>query len=261
MARYQKHREAAKTIEHIMDEPGKYLVIHYSCESFYDKEDGRTPRITSIAVRYFDSAQTRSFSIHKSAEQRRIPIVEIEERYSECEKAMLDDFFIFVNAHNKYYWLHWNMRDENYGFYAIERRYRVLEGEPETIQDDRKIDISRLFKDYYGDKYIEHPNIEELIKMNELIHPDFLSGAEEADAFDNKQYIKLHKSTLRKVGVFACFIAMTSERTLKTNATWKRIYGISLQGLFDMAKEKWWFTVVTLFLGAALGGILSVIVR
>ena len=49
-----------------------------------------------------------------------------------------------AGAHKENYWLHWNMRDENYGFYAIERRYQMLEGEPYAISDDRKIDILRL---------------------------------------------------------------------------------------------------------------------
>jgi len=38
-------------------------VIHYSCESFYDRPNGASPRITSIAVRKLDSGQTLSFSI------------------------------------------------------------------------------------------------------------------------------------------------------------------------------------------------------
>ena len=257
MSRYKKHKEAVKTIGKIICEPRKYLVIHYSCESFIDKEDGRTPRITSIAIRYFNSTQTRSFSIHKNAEQKRISVDEFEQRYNECEKEMLNEFFEFVKSHNEYYWLHWNMRDENFGFYAIERRYKVLEGTPETILNDRKIDVSRLFKDLYGDKYIGHPNIAKLIEKNELSHPDILSGSEEADAFEEKQYIKLHKSTLRKVDVFARFVSMASDNTLKTDATWKTMYGISFQGFFEMAKEKWWFAFLTLIIGTLLGVIIN----
>ena len=55
----------------ITSNPKNYLIIHYSCESFVDKEDGTTPRITTIAVRYFESNQTKTFSIQEVAEQKK----------------------------------------------------------------------------------------------------------------------------------------------------------------------------------------------
>ena len=45
-------------------------VIHYSCESFYDRPEGQSPRITSIAVRRLDTGQTLSFSIYQVAERK-----------------------------------------------------------------------------------------------------------------------------------------------------------------------------------------------
>ena len=77
------------------------IVIHYSCESFYDITDGRTPRITSIAVYNFESAQTDSFSLHKIAERKHINLSEIEDKYDQLEKQMLTEFFI-ANDINKF---------------------------------------------------------------------------------------------------------------------------------------------------------------
>lgn len=54
--RYRKHKEAQKTMYDIATNPSKYYVIHYSCESFYDITDGRTPRITSIAIKNCETA-------------------------------------------------------------------------------------------------------------------------------------------------------------------------------------------------------------
>ncbi len=68
--RYKRHKQARIILKEIEESPREYLVIHYSCESFYDIRDGRTPRITSIAIREFDSGQTHSFSIHKIAEKQ-----------------------------------------------------------------------------------------------------------------------------------------------------------------------------------------------
>lgn len=52
--------------------PENHLIIHYSCESFYGIIDGHTPRITSIAVYAYATAQTDSFSIHKTAEKNHV---------------------------------------------------------------------------------------------------------------------------------------------------------------------------------------------
>jgi hypothetical protein len=111
-------------------------IIHYSCESFYDRPEGRSPRITSIAVRKLDTGQTLSFSIHQMAEERHIPFAEIELHYDGLERGMLDRFYAHIGAHRGMKYVHWNMRDINYGFPAIEHRYRVLGGEPVIVDDD-----------------------------------------------------------------------------------------------------------------------------
>ncbi|HUF19319.1 MAG TPA: hypothetical protein VMP00_01065, partial [Burkholderiales bacterium] len=56
-------------MDELLEQGDTALVIHYSCESFYDKTDGKTPRITFIAVRNLRSGQTDSFSIHQMAEE------------------------------------------------------------------------------------------------------------------------------------------------------------------------------------------------
>jgi len=255
MIRYKKYKTAKNKIVGFFDKSENHLIIHYSCEGFYDKDDGRTPRITSIAVRYLNSSQTKSFSIHKVAEREKglQPIDNIENRYDEFEKKMLCDFFCFVERHLNFVWLHWNMRDENFGFYAIENRYKVLGGTPISIPDDKKVDIARLLVDRYGKYYIENPKMVKLVEKNNMTKMDFLTGAEEAEAFDNKEYIKLHKSTLRKVDLFTSILTASSENTLLTNSKWKDIYGMSPQGIYEKIKESWIFYIITTILSIMLG--------
>ena len=126
LRRIRTHRKAKNLINSLYDNDSHCLIIHYSCESFYDIKDGKTPRITSIAVRYLTSAQTKSFSIHKVAELRQIPIDQISENYDQLEKEMLKEFFKFVKEHKDYNWIHWNMRDINYGFEALKYRATIL---------------------------------------------------------------------------------------------------------------------------------------
>ena len=147
LRRINRHKKGKHTIAELNDSPSHVLIIHYSCESFYDIKDGKTPRITSIAVRYLKSAQTKSFSIHKVAERNRVSIGDITNHYDQLESEMLREFFEFVYEHKDYRWIHWNMRDINYGFEAIENRFRVLGGAPTTIIDEKKFDIARILID------------------------------------------------------------------------------------------------------------------
>lgn len=252
-----KHKKAIACLSEIDRNPENYLIIHYSCESFYDITDGRTPRITSIAVYSYNTAQTESFSIHKTAEKKHISIAEIELKYDDLEKNMLNEYFRFVKEHRNMKWLHWNMRDINYGFKAIEHRFEVLGGNPIIIDDSNKIDLSRLFIQCYGVNYIGHPRLEMLLDYNGIKAKDFLRGADEAEAFKNKEYIKLHRSTLRKVDVLSNILNRAIDKKLKVRSKWYEIYGVSPQGLFEYLTGRWWFrlvwTGITLFIGALLG--------
>ena len=68
------------------------MIIHYSCESLFDYNEGKTPRINSIAVKYFDNNQTKSFSIQTEAELKKVNYDSFEDKYEELEKKMLDNF-------------------------------------------------------------------------------------------------------------------------------------------------------------------------
>lgn len=254
---YEKHKSARKIFSDIDKNPSKYLIIHYSCESFYDIKDGHTPRVTSIAVYDYATAQTDSFSIHKMAEKLHVDINDIKSHYDELEKSMLDEFFEYSKEHKTYFWIHWNMRDMNYGFKAIEHRYSVLGGEPYKIPDSNKIDLARQLINCYGVGYAGHPRMEKLLEQNDIKAKDYLNGQQEAEAFANQEYVKLHMSTLRKVDVFANILNRAINNTLKVNSKWTEIYGMSIQGIINFCKDTWWiqliWTVFSLVLGALLG--------
>lgn len=250
--RINRLKKGRLVISGLYDNPSHVLLIHYSCESFYDIKEGRTPRVTSIAVRYLKSAQTKSFSIHKVAERIKVPIDKIHEHYDELEKEMLKEFFDFANSHKDYEWVHWNMRDINYGFEAIENRFRVLGHEPFSIQDDRKVDLARILIDRYGIDYAGHPRLHKLMLMNNISDKDFLSGDDEAKAFENRDFVKLHQSTLRKVDVIHGIINRAAEDTLKTKSSIIQIYGLSPQGIFELTKDHWLFALLLAALGSGI---------
>ena len=182
-------------------------VIYYSCESFYDRPNGTSPRITSIAV------------------------------YDSLERKMLDAFYGHVGSYRGTRYLHWNMRDINYGFAAIEHRYRVLGGNPIIIEDERKTALARLLVDIYGVRYIGHPRLETLLAKNSIKPLDFLSGKQEAQAFENRNFVGLHQSTLRKVHVIANIAERAHSRQLKTNTTWWEMHGGRSKSILNWVME------------------------
>jgi hypothetical protein len=255
-------RKAKQIINSLYNNSNLTLIIHYSCESLYEYNEGKTPRISSIAVKYFDNNQTKSFSIQTEAELKKVDFDALEERYEELEKKMLDNFFKFVNDHKSYNWVHWNMRNLNFGFEALENRYKILGGKISfSIPDNNKYDLSKILIERYGENYINHRRFYELYKLNNITDKHLLSGDKEAECYINKEYFKLHQSTLRKVDILDNILRKTFLDKLKTNSKLIDIYGISPSGIYEMMKENWIInliaTVILLLAGAALGGYFS----
>ncbi len=248
---YKQRKKASESLDALFKNAHHCLVTHYSCESFYDRVDGRTARITSIAARQLDSGQTRSFSIHKIAEIQKVDLGDIEKHYDRLEREMLDEFFSFAATHTHCTWLHWNMRDINYGFQALEHRHRVLGGTPYEVKDDKKIDLSRLLISIYGVRYAGHPRLESIMKLNRITHQDFLSGKAEAAAWENREFVRLHQSTLRKVDVMANLAGRAHSRTVETQAPWQDRLYFHPSVLVELVKEHWLYSVIGVILASA----------
>lgn len=198
--RLETRNDARNALDQLFKQPSTVNVIHYSCESFYDRPEGTSPRVTSIAVRNLGSGQTTSFSIHQVAEKQGYSQSEIADHYDQLEYMMLESFYAYVRIHVNDKWIHWNMRDINYGFPALEHRFTVLKGNPAHIPDPQLIDLASKLVDIYGRSYAPHPRLENIMEINSITHLHFLPGREEAKAFENKEYVKLHQSTLKEEG-------------------------------------------------------------
>lgn len=258
LSRIKRVRESQRILSELGDQRSNVLLIHYSCESLYDRADGTSPRITSIAVKSLSTGQAHSFSIHKIAELQGVAQAKIMERYDRLELAMLKEFFEFVRTHAGYRWLHWNMRDMNFGFAAIEHRYRLLGGEPVVLDDSLKVDLSSLLVTRFGDRYINHPRLETLMRKNAITDLDFLTGKDEASAFETGNYVRLHQSTLRKVDVINSIFDRVAAGSLRTNSSWWSIYGFTPEAVAEWIKEHWLATIVTAVVGI-IGLILAIV--
>ncbi len=216
----------------------------------------RLQELLQLLLLTLASRQAHSFSIHQVAERKGLKITDIENYYNELEKQMLDEFYQYVSSHVDYLWLHWNMRNINYGFPAIAHRYQVLGGKPIEIYEKNLEDLSSLFIDIFGPKYISHPRLPNIVNKNNISKKEFLKGDEEAKAFESKEYVKLHQSTLRKVDVLATLAGRLADGSIKTDATIWDVYGVSPRGVGELIKDHWLvalivfvITIVTAFWG------------
>jgi hypothetical protein len=184
----------------------------------------------------------------------------MEDSYDLLEKVMLDEFYEFVRAHLAFYWIHWNMRDINYGFLALAHRYRVLGGESIEIPESHLYDLATKLIDIYGGAYAPHPRLERLMEINRISGLNFLPGRDEARAFVEREYVKLHQSTLRKVDVIHTIAEREWDGSLRTNAKLRDQLGTSVTAWVDWATGTWVFKLaggvgIALSVGRAVAGL------
>lgn len=262
LSRLKARKQCSKDVDHIFNNAVRAYVVHYSCQSFYDNPSGNSTRVTSIAIRNLASGQTKSWSIHKSAElagQQN----DIHKNLDTLEYSMLDGYFNFLRSNPESTYLHWNMRDENYGFGALEHRFRVLGGEPWVLQDHRKFDIARALVTLYGRQYAPHQSqngrkgrLMSIVEMNKIADADALEGAAEAKAFEDGEYLKLHQSTLRKVDMMANVFDRIHAKSLSTYGTWADKYGFHWSVVPDLIKDHPIVTAI-IVIGGVAGGMLN----
>jgi hypothetical protein len=98
-----------------------------------------------------------------------------------------------------------------------------------------------------------------LVELNNVSNKDFLTGADEAQAFLNKEYVKLHFSTLRKVDILADLAERADQGKLRTLATCKDFWPYYPQAVGEWFKEHW---LASLILGiASILGLLFAIIQ
>lgn len=264
LLRVRERSKSKKRLNEIYGNSINAYIVHYSCESFYpipgQPAVGASTRVTSIVIRNIKSAQSKMWSIHKSAElNSQLPLlnsiksgtlsaVQIKSILDPLEKDMLDGFYNFISARNdETVYVHWNMRDDNYGFSALEHRHSILGGVHgnSVIDDKQKFDLARELVVMYGRNYAPHLDsggrkgrIMSLIEMNKISDMDALTGEEEAAAFLNGDYLALQKSNLRKVDMFSTIFDSAHANKLKTYSSLIDRYGVHPVALIEIIKEK-----------------------
>lgn len=258
--RSTERNKGLEELKYILKVRSKVLIVHYSCESFLNLRN-RVPRITSVAVHNIDSGQTVSFSIYLTAQIKGLSVDKLSEsRQNKLEKETLNDFYKFVRKHKDYKWVHWKMRDQVYGFEAINSRYRILGGRPASIANDKKYDLPSILEQIYTSKYearSEEGKLLALAKRNDIPIGHAIPGYQEAKAYTDGSHQLLWMSSQQKVKIISELLLLASSDKLRVNANWFNVYGFSLK----LLKKTSVWSLVILVLSYISEGLLSITIN
>lgn len=264
--RLDERREGLEKIAFLKKKKSRTLIIHYSCESFLNTH-GRTPRVTSIAIRNRDNLTTVTLSIHLMAQIKGKNISNLSNSdFDYLEKEMLKDFYLYMKKHHSYHWVHWNMRNANFGFEAIANRFRILGGKPKTIEDHLIFDLPEILGSIYTYRFEKHdnPSKGQLLNLsirNKITINDALKGSDEAVAFNNKDFLKLHMSTIRKVEMIDRILTLQEKKQLKVNVNSFKSCGITPAGIVEIVQNNWILFTIWSIIMAIIGMALEPVVQ
>lgn len=208
---------AREALEKIKRHRNRCLLVHYACQSLYDDRENLSPSVSNIVVKSFDNDQTVSFAAHLVAERLHIPKEEMVQRFDEIERGLLEEFYVFVQAHAGDLWIHWNMVNIHYGFETLAHRYYVLTGRnAPSIDVDNRINLAGVLQGIYGYDYVGTPHMQKLMEVNGGQRRDFVLGKDEVELFRQGEYARLHASTASKVRFFSEVVELAIDRKLKT---------------------------------------------
>jgi hypothetical protein len=243
--------EVKDLFKQIKKHPDRFYLIHYSSQGLFDEGlDGMSPRITSIVAMHYATGQTVSFSLHAVAETLGLGKEDVESRYDDIELELLERFYSFVRDRREKYWVHWNMRNIVFGFEHLEHRYRVLTGkEPPSIPIEVRINLNDALKARYGSDYAPDPRMKSLMLLNGPAAQQFLTGAEEAEAFKRHEFVRLNSSTISKAHFFQWVIKQVLRGKLRTAG---KSFANRVDRILESRAARMWALGGTTF-GLALG--------
>lgn len=216
----QRQRDSLRRLDELCADAARCFAVQYACQSLYQDEAQGSPRITAVAARNLQSGDAYSFAIATEVELLRLTPVQVLSRFDELERRMLEGFYEFLRLNRTMNFVHWHMRDQTYGFAALEHRARLLGVEPLTLPEAQRIDLAKLFKDIYGHGYAGDRPREQLASRNGLPVQGFLDGVEERDRFERGDYRAVMNSTLVKARLYCDLLSLAHDRQLSTRANW-----------------------------------------
>ncbi len=179
--------------------------VHYACESFYDATD-HPPAISVITFSSVPPGTEHTFSV-------------IDTPGAEGELDVLQRYYEFLRSHSDAHIVHWNMNKSEYGFDALDNRYRFVTGDepPYRPPQDRLFDLDGLVAARAGsDEYVSHPRLTTLAALNRITTRYSLSGEEQALRFHSEDHSALRFCIAERARVVATIAELLVGGELQT---------------------------------------------
>lgn len=261
-----EHKEANKILETYSKKKSDYIFIHYARQNCFEDAYEKGPRVIAIVVTDADSGQTMVFSLKKIADEQGNNFFEVSnEEKDKIEKMMLSSFFDYAKKNKQKIWLHWNMKNNNFGFSAIEERYKNLGGNPEHFEENMLINISTVLRRKYGMDYArnalwngkEMGKMYDIFQLNNIKDGKILNGEQEIKEYILKNINSIEQSLLNKVKAFQMIVEYACDNVLVTRGKMLRdVYGFSISGIFEYIQNN----ALLAFLSSIIGGIVSAVI-
>jgi hypothetical protein len=183
------------------------FAVHYACESFFTAED-HPPGIAAIAISDLKSGEVSAFS-RTDCPADTDPV--------DCEIGLLRRFYDELQGRVETICLHWNMDRPEYGFSALATRWRYLTQEDPVCSAPRqRYDVDSLLSEQFGVDYAPHQKLPSVARLNDLDMRSFLSGQEEAAAFEKNNWATLTRSASSKAKIIGQIFSLACAGNIKT---------------------------------------------
>lgn len=220
-----KNRRFAKNrLKEAIKDPAKVLICHYSHSQFPDDEsdDSISPLVTVIVVRSLDDNINEHFTIHHEADRGGVLKEQIPDSHRELELQVLKSFNRFLKRHEEYTWVHWQMKDIQFGFPVIKHRFEKLyHGMNESFHEiprSKNINLYSLLENMYGSQFSKlgsDDSLGSIIEKNNgkthVLPTDYLTLDQEGREFEKQNYRSVLKSVECKVSWVRDFLAVYNQ--------------------------------------------------
>ena len=226
---FHRERERAyawQQLSAVVQAPERAYAIHYALQRLRRDQTELAPPIAAIAVRHLASGEVRVFSIKAEADAAGLDLSGVlgAQKLAALEYSLLYKFNDFLAERPDHLFLHWYMRDEKFGFPALELRFKTVQSDllqhlhggrsaaaaapfgfgggngasspyPVRVPEAAKVDLALVLRQLYG---IGPVSLRELASRNGLSHAELVEGVDEPEMFERGNHARLQWSSSAK---------------------------------------------------------------
>ena len=257
------HKEAKIILSDYVKKKSNYMFIHFARQNCFEDAYEKGPRIIAIVVMNAASEQTMAFSLKKSAEKYGSNFWGVNDSEKDIiEQDMLQSFFEYAKSNAEKTWLHWNMKNNNFGFSAIEERYKSLGGTPFPFEEGKLVNISVLLKKKYGHNFAQDcmyngksvGKMYDIFTLNKMQDVNILNGEQEVKEYILKNIMSIELSVVGKLKAFQKIMEKAADDDLKVRGSIaKDVYGLGIRGIAQYIQDN----AILAIIFSILGGVVS----